>query len=162
MASKVVVAEIPSYIKVFSDGSVERPGQTPLVPPSNPDPLTKVFSKDVIISENPAISARLYLPTHEKENDKKVPILVYFHGGGFFFESAFSQLYHHHFNTFVSHTNCIVVSVEYGLALEHPSPLLPRLLARSHMGRFRRRRSPAPPPRRFQPSFHRGDGAVAT
>ncbi|KAL2324374.1 hypothetical protein Fmac_023432 [Flemingia macrophylla] len=122
MASKEVVAEIPTFIKVFSDGSVERPRQTPLVPPSNPDPITKVFSKDVIISENPAISARLYLPTLEKENDKKVPILVYFHGGGFFFESAFSQLYHHHFNTFVSHTNCIVVSVEYRLAPEHPLP----------------------------------------
>ncbi|KAL2324377.1 hypothetical protein Fmac_023435 [Flemingia macrophylla] len=119
---KEIVAEIPSYIKVFSDGSVERPRATPLVPPSNPDPLTQVSSKDVLISENPAISARHYLPTLEKENDKKVPILVYFHGGGFFFESAFSQLYHHHFNTFVSHTNCIVVSVEYRLAPEHPLP----------------------------------------
>ncbi|XP_020239894.1 2-hydroxyisoflavanone dehydratase [Cajanus cajan] len=117
----VTVAEIPTYIKVLSDGTVERPRQAPLVPPSNPDPQTKVSSKDVIISHNPTISARLYLPELEGQHHK-VPILVYFHGGGFFFESAFSQLYHHHFNTFVSLTNCIVVSVEYRLAPEHPLP----------------------------------------
>jgi acetyl esterase/lipase len=49
--------------------------------------------------------------------------LVYFHGGGFFFESAFSKLYHDHFNTFVSQANVFVVSVEYRLAPEYLLPV---------------------------------------
>ncbi|KAK7280165.1 hypothetical protein RJT34_25227 [Clitoria ternatea] len=119
--TKQIVAEIPTYIRVFSDGTVERPRETPFVPPSLDDPNTGVSSKDIVISQNPTISARIYLPklTHQ---DNKVPILVYFHGGGFFFESAFSQLYHHHFNNFVSQSNAIVVSAEYRLAPEHPLP----------------------------------------
>ncbi|RDX65898.1 2-hydroxyisoflavanone dehydratase, partial [Mucuna pruriens] len=107
---------------LLNDGTVERPRQTPFVPPSIDDPRTRVSSKDVVISHNPPISARLYLPQLTPTNDVTFPILVYFHGGGFFFESAFSQLYHHHFNAFVSQTNCIVVSVEYRLAPEHPLP----------------------------------------
>ncbi|KAE9611654.1 putative carboxylesterase, 2-hydroxyisoflavanone dehydratase [Lupinus albus] len=53
---------------------------------------------------------------------EKVPILVYFHGGAFFTGSAFCQLYHHHFNNFVSQVNVMVVSVEYRLAPENPLP----------------------------------------
>ncbi|TKY51124.1 2-hydroxyisoflavanone dehydratase [Spatholobus suberectus] len=117
---KEIVAEIPTYIRVFSDGTVERPRQAPFVPASIDDPPTGVSSKDIVISHNPPLSARLYLP--KLTTLDHLPILVYFHGGGFFFESAFSQLYHDHFNTFVSQTNCIVVSVEYRLAPEHLLP----------------------------------------
>ncbi|KAL2326592.1 hypothetical protein Fmac_025650 [Flemingia macrophylla] len=62
-----------------------------------------------------------------------------FHDDNFFFEFAFSQLDHHHFTTFVSYTNCIVVSIEYRLdRLKAPHPrVLPRLLAHSHVGCFR-------------------------
>lgn len=117
--TKEIVSEIPSYITVFSDGTVERPRQAPIVPPVLDDPNSQVSSKDIIISHNPNISARLYLPnTHTH----KLPILVFFHGGGFFFESAFSKLYHEHFNIFAPKTNSIVVSVEYRLAPEHSLP----------------------------------------
>ncbi|XP_027363718.1 uncharacterized protein LOC113871120 [Abrus precatorius] len=124
--TKEIVAEIPTYIRVFSDGTVERPRQAPFVPALLDDPRTGISSKDIVISHDPSISARLFLPKFTTFSDQdqvqKVPILVYFHGGGFFFESAFSQLYHDHFNTFVSQTNVIVVSVEYRLAPEHPLP----------------------------------------
>jgi len=124
---KEIVAELPTYIRVFSDGTVERPRETPFVPPSIHDPLTGVSSKDIIISQTPPVSARIYLPklppTTLQDHPQKFPILVYFHGGGFFFESAFSQLYHRYFNIFVSQTNVIVVSVEYRLAPEHPLPV---------------------------------------
>lgn len=119
--SKEIVAEIPTYIRVFSDGTVERPRQTPTAPPNLDDPQTGVSSKDIIISQNPKISARLYLPKLV-DPSQKLPILVFFHGGGFFFESAFSSLYHNHFNIFVQQTNVIVVSVEYRLAPEHHLP----------------------------------------
>ncbi|KAK7343574.1 hypothetical protein VNO77_12407 [Canavalia gladiata] len=124
--AKEIVAEIPSYIRVFNDGTVERPRQTPFVAAMLDDPQTRISSKDILFSHNPKLSARLYLPkftiSSGQHQAEKVPILVYFHGGGFFFESAFSQLYHHHINTFVSQANVIVVSVEYRLAPENPLP----------------------------------------
>ncbi|KAL5065989.1 hypothetical protein RYX36_027726 [Vicia faba] len=117
--TKHIISELPTYITVYSDGTIERPRQAPPVPPNLDDPTSPVSSKDIAISQNPNISARLYLP---KNPIHKLPILVFFHGGGFFFESAFSKLYHQHFNTFVSQANTIVVSVEYRLAPEHPLP----------------------------------------
>ncbi|OIV95007.1 hypothetical protein TanjilG_22204 [Lupinus angustifolius] len=122
-SSDNIIAEIPSYITVYKDGRIDRPRQTPFVAASVEDPLNKqVSSKDIIISQNPLISARIYLPTFNNHNHL-LPILVYFHGGGFFFESAFSQLYHNYFNSFVSQIHAIVVSVEYRLAPEHPLPV---------------------------------------
>ena len=118
--AKKIVTEIPSWIRVYNDGTVERPRSFPIVPPSLDDHITGVSSKDIVISHAPKVSARLYLPKITKPD--KVPIYVYFHGGGFFFESAFSKLYHDHLNKLVSLANIIVVSVEYRLAPEHPLP----------------------------------------
>ncbi|KAK7343576.1 hypothetical protein VNO77_12409 [Canavalia gladiata] len=124
--TKHIVAEIPSYIRVFNDGTVERPRQAPFVAAMLDDPQSGISSKDIVFSHNPTLSARLYLPKFTKlsnqDHAEKVPILVYFHGGRFFYESAFSQLYHNHFNTFVPQTKVIVVSVDYRLAPENPLP----------------------------------------
>ncbi|KAJ1423779.1 Alpha/Beta hydrolase fold [Sesbania bispinosa] len=120
--TKQIVVDLPTWIRVFSDGTVERPRNFPIVPPSLDDPETEVSSKDVIISHNPAISARIYLPKIAKSEALKVPIYVYFHGGGFFWESAFSKLFHDHFIKLVSQANILVISVEYRLAPEHPLP----------------------------------------
>ena len=125
-ATDDIVAEIPTYITVYKNGTIDRPRQAPFVPPSLHDPETGVSSKDIVITENPSISARLYLPksvqSGKHTQDQKVPILVYFHGGGFFFESAFSELYHNYFIKFVSQVDVLVVSVEYRLAPEHFLP----------------------------------------
>ncbi|KAK7308825.1 hypothetical protein RJT34_05088 [Clitoria ternatea] len=123
--TKEITMEIPTFLRIYKDGTIERLQESPMVPPTLEDPTTATSSKDVVISNNPLISARLYLPkltpTHEN-NLNKVPILVYFHGGGFFFESAFSQLHHKYTNLFVSVTHVLVVSVEYRLAPETPLP----------------------------------------
>ncbi|KAK7308824.1 hypothetical protein RJT34_05087 [Clitoria ternatea] len=123
--TKEITTEIPTLLRVYNDGTIERLQDSPIVPPTLEDPTTATSSKDVVISNNPLISARLYLPklipTHEN-NLNKVPILVYFHGGGFFFESAFNQIHHNYFNWFVSVTHVLVVSVEYRLAPETPLP----------------------------------------
>nr|KYP39110.1 putative gibberellin receptor GID1L2 [Cajanus cajan] len=88
----------------------------------DPNTNTGLSSKDIVISHNPPISARLYLPRITNQPHHKIPILVYFHGGAFIIESAFSQLYHNYFKAFVPQANTIVVSVEYRLAPEHPLP----------------------------------------
>ncbi|KAF3972023.1 hypothetical protein ACB098_02G021700 [Castanea mollissima] len=122
--TKEVDIEILPYIRVYKDGSVERPEDAPFSPPTpDQDPETGVSSKDITISENPSVSARLYLPklTDHTQN-QKLPILVYFHGGGFFMESAFSSLYHRYLNSIVSQVHVLAISVEYRIAPEHPLP----------------------------------------
>ncbi|KAJ0093607.1 hypothetical protein Patl1_25413 [Pistacia atlantica] len=124
MASTVkeVTKELLPLVRVYKDGSVERLVGSPYVPPSpDQDPETGVSSKDITISHNPVISARLYLPKLT-QSDKKCPILVYFHGGGFCIESSFSFLDHRYLNALVSQSQVVAVSVEYRLAPEHPLP----------------------------------------
>ncbi|XWS13606.1 hypothetical protein CRYUN_Cryun36dG0052300 [Craigia yunnanensis] len=114
--------EILPFIRVYKDGSVERLAASPNVPPSAEDPETGVSSKDITILENPPISARIYLPK-QVEQHQKVPLLVYFHGGGFCFESAFSLVETKYMNSLAYLAKVVVISIEYRLAPEHPLPI---------------------------------------
>lgn len=121
-SSENIVTDLSPMLKVYKDGTVERLYDTTYVPPtSDPDPKTGVSSKDVSITSS--ISARLYLPNIiNNPTNQKLPILVYFHGGGFCLESAFSEINHKYLNLLVSEANVLAVSVEYRLAPEHPLP----------------------------------------
>ncbi|KAI9195330.1 hypothetical protein LWI28_013901 [Acer negundo] len=120
--TKEVDKELLPLVRVYKDGSVERLLGSPHVPPSpDQDPETGVSSKDVTISQNPPVSARLYLPKLTN-HDKKLPILVYFHGGGFCIESAFSFFSQRYLNRLVSESQAVTVSVEYRMAPEHLLP----------------------------------------
>ncbi|KAG6383200.1 hypothetical protein SASPL_157055 [Salvia splendens] len=66
--------------------------------------------------------ARIYLPPNA-DPTKKLPLLVYYHGGGFIVESAFPPLYHKHLNRLVTQANVVAVSVNYRLAPEFPLPI---------------------------------------
>uniref|UniRef100_A0ACD5YYB3 Uncharacterized protein n=1 Tax=Avena sativa TaxID=4498 RepID=A0ACD5YYB3_AVESA len=82
-----------------------------------------VTSRDITISAR--VSARLYLPRPSLEASRpaaKLPVLVYYHGGGFCLGSAFDSTFHAYFNRFAALANVLVVSVEYRLAPEHPVP----------------------------------------
>lgn len=107
---------------VYKDGKVERLMGTEIVPPSESDPETGVGSKDVVIEPDTGVSARLYKPKHTNP-DQKLPVLVYFHGGGFFVQTAFSPTYQPFLNSIASQANVIIVSVEYRRAPEHPLPI---------------------------------------
>ncbi|KAI3715461.1 hypothetical protein L6452_22444 [Arctium lappa] len=120
-SNKELSYEIPDVIRVNKDGIVERLMVYPYVPPSLQDPISGgISSKDILIS--PHLSARLYLPKSTPTKPHKLPIFVYIHGGGFVIGSAFAQLEHNYLNTIVSHTNALVISVEYRLAPEHLLP----------------------------------------
>ena len=67
---KEVAIEFLPLLRVYKDGLVERLIVSPIVPPSFEDPETGVSSKDITISENPTISARLYLPKLTQPNKK--------------------------------------------------------------------------------------------
>ncbi|KAI5649099.1 hypothetical protein M9H77_35104 [Catharanthus roseus] len=119
--SSEIITEISPYIRVYKDGTVERMIGSPFVLPSFEDPITAVSSKDINISSD--VSARLYLPKITDPSEEKLPILIYFHGGGFFLESAFSFLNHRYLNLLVSQAKVLAISVEYRLAPEHPLPV---------------------------------------
>ncbi|KAM0003532.1 putative carboxylesterase [Helianthus debilis subsp. tardiflorus] len=112
--------EITGFIRVHKDGHCERLlGNNKL--PAGIDSSTGVESKDVVISPETNVSARLYIPK-SATSDRKLPIMIYFHGGGFVFESTTSAAYHSTLNRFTAELNVISVSVDYRLGPEYPVP----------------------------------------
>ncbi|KAF8013686.1 hypothetical protein BT93_I1522 [Corymbia citriodora subsp. variegata] len=115
-----VVKEFP-FFKVYKDGHLEfRWPPVEKIPPSD-DPDTGVRSKDVVISLDPPVSARIFLP-RISDPARKLPLLLYIHGGGFSIESAFSPSYHNFVSTVAAEAGAVAVSVEYGLFPARPIP----------------------------------------
>ncbi|CAM0951597.1 unnamed protein product [Alopecurus aequalis] len=115
-ADDEIVYESMPCIRIYKN-RVERYLGSEFVAAST-DAATGVASRDLTIS--PQVSARLYLP--RLDADAKIPILVYYHGGGFCLGSAFNPIFHAYFNSLAALANVLVVSVEYRLAPEHPVP----------------------------------------
>lgn len=113
--------EFPPFIRLYKDGRRERILLSENLPPSV-DPTTGVSSKDVLIEPETGLSARLYLPKIT-DPQKKLPLVIYFHGGGFVIETAFSPAYHHYCNSLVAEANVVVISVDYRRAPEHDLPI---------------------------------------
>ncbi|KAG9140391.1 hypothetical protein Leryth_018527 [Lithospermum erythrorhizon] len=114
-----VVDEIPGLLKVYHNGHVERPQIVPNVPPNVPSELG-IISRDIVIQSSSNIWARIYLPTQRRAN--KLPLLVYFHGGGFCVGSASWKCYHDFLAELASKSGCVIMSVNYRLAPENRLP----------------------------------------
>ncbi|KAJ0010241.1 hypothetical protein Pint_34444 [Pistacia integerrima] len=84
-------------------------------------PSPGVRSKDVTISSEPPVSARIFIPKVSDPN-QKFPLLFLVHGGGFCGMSAFAPRYHLFCNTVSAQAGAIIVSVEYGLFPDRPIP----------------------------------------
>uniref|UniRef100_A0A804UIB7 demethylphylloquinone reductase n=1 Tax=Zea mays TaxID=4577 RepID=A0A804UIB7_MAIZE len=110
-----VVFDFPPYLCQYKSGRIHRPGGAPTVP-AGTDPATGVVSKD--IRAGPA-SARVYLPPGAAG---KIPVVVYFHGGGFVVGSPARPGTHNYLNDLVARSGAIGVSVYYRLAPEHKLP----------------------------------------
>jgi len=116
-----VAMDLSPFLKIFKDGTIERVTGNDVVPPSL-DPATNVVSKDVVISKDDDVSARIFVP-QLSDQSQKLPLLVYFHGGGFCIETPYSPPYHKFLNTVVSKAHIVAVSVHYRRAPEHPVPI---------------------------------------
>ncbi|XP_010539241.1 PREDICTED: probable carboxylesterase 13 [Tarenaya hassleriana] len=117
-----IAADYSPMLRIYKDGRIERLVGEDKVPPSL-DPQNGVVSKDVVYSPENNISLRLFLPAKAADSaGKKLPLLVYFHGGGFIIETAFSPTYHTFLMAPVSAADCLAVSVDYRRAPEHPIP----------------------------------------
>ncbi|XP_060191178.1 probable carboxylesterase 17 [Lycium barbarum] len=113
----VVVEEVEGLIKVYNNGHIERP---PIVPnvPSNSLPNHNVIAKDVILHNPTNLWSRIYLPNAAN----KLPLLVYFHGGGFSVGSAAWKCYHDFLANLASKIGCVIMSVNYRSAPENRLP----------------------------------------
>lgn len=120
-----IAANFPGLLRLHKDGSVLRYFSAPYAAPSpdHPDPETSVFSKDITLSSSSSTipaRARVYLPSSSAA--AKLPVILYFHGGGFCVESAFSVLSHRYVNHLAAATSALIISIDYRLAPEHPLP----------------------------------------
>ncbi|XP_031390309.1 probable carboxylesterase 12 [Punica granatum] len=120
-ADESIAHDLSPFLRIYKDGRVERLIGKDVVPPSK-EPTSPGLSKDVAISPEPTVSVRLYLPNNPPPSSSKLPVLVYFHGGGFMIGAAVSSTYHNYLNVLAVEARVIIVSVEYRLAPECPIP----------------------------------------
>ncbi|KAI3744309.1 hypothetical protein L1987_57388 [Smallanthus sonchifolius] len=114
---RTLVEEIDGLIRVYKDGHVERSQIVPHVMCTLPLELS-VTCRDLVIDKFTNIWARFYVP----KSDGKLPLLVYFHGGGFCVGSAAWSCYHEFLALLASKAGCVIMSVDYRLAPENPLP----------------------------------------
>ncbi|XP_006826793.2 probable carboxylesterase 17 [Amborella trichopoda] len=108
-----VIDEIPGLIRVYKDGHVYR---YPVVQESPCTIETGVSSRDFSI--DCGLWARFYVPNRVD----KPALLIYFHGGGFCVGSAAWKCYHEFLSKLAVKSGCVIMSVNYRLAPEHPLP----------------------------------------
>jgi acetyl esterase/lipase len=111
-------------IVINLDGTVTRP-EVPLVPASEVA-AGGVISRDVPLDASAGTYLRLYLPSPSPapaaSASAKLPVVLYFHGGGFVILSPATVFYHGHCEAMAAAVPAIVASLEYRLAPEHRLP----------------------------------------
>ncbi|KAM6558147.1 2-hydroxyisoflavanone dehydratase [Cannabis sativa] len=117
--SKEVAIEFP-FFRLFKDRTIDRFFGDPFLPPS-PDSESGVKSKDVVISPQTGVTARIFLP-QIPDPTRKLPLLIYYHGGAFCVGSPFSPPYSQYAPSLAEQANVVVLSVHYRRA---PEDLLP-------------------------------------
>lgn len=126
MDNEIAVDNSPAY-RVYKSGRIERLLGETFKPPSSLTPENGVVSKDTLYSPEHNLSVRIFLPEKKDSaaatDGEKLPLLVYFHGGGFVIETAFSPTYHAFLVSTVAAAGCLAVSVDYRRAPEFPIPI---------------------------------------
>ena len=108
-----VVEDLQGIVQLLSDGTVKR-FQLPQVLPPPP-----VRWKDVVYDETHNLSLRVFVPPAGAE---KLPVLVYFHGGGFCVGSFAMPEFHAACLRLAAELPAVVLSADYRLAPEHRLP----------------------------------------
>ncbi|KAL9142068.1 hypothetical protein ABFS82_14G144700 [Erythranthe guttata] len=107
------------------DGTLNRTIQIPMVDPTpyedSATPSPTVLSQDIQLSSKSKATVRLYAPANPPKN-KKLPLVVYLHGGDFVLFSASTVIFHNFCNDIAEYFPAVVVSVEYRLAPENKLP----------------------------------------
>ncbi|CAN8251918.1 unnamed protein product [Cochlearia groenlandica] len=129
MSEPTPISDPYAYLNIVKnpDGSITRDlTNFPCVAATpDPSPLNPVLSKDLPVNKSKSTWTRLYIPTTKLNDDvssQKLPLVVYYHGGGFILCSVDLQFFHEFCSTMSRDLNAIVVSPSYRLAPEHRLP----------------------------------------
>ncbi|KDP31600.1 hypothetical protein JCGZ_14825 [Jatropha curcas] len=92
--------------------------------PSSAKPINDVSSFDITIDPNHNLWFRLYVPATNSSRSTiySLPVVVYFHGGGFCFLAADSKQFDQFCRRLAKEIPAVVISVNYRLAPEYKCP----------------------------------------
>ncbi|CAL5196227.1 unnamed protein product [Lathyrus oleraceus] len=110
-------------IKLNPDGSLTRNPIVPTVPPSSDptnSPPQPSLSKDITLNVAAKTSIRLFIP--HPPPPAKLPLILYFHGGGFILYHSSSLIFHHSCSELAAQIPAAVASIDYRLSPEHRLP----------------------------------------
>ncbi|KAK6944157.1 Alpha/beta hydrolase fold-3 [Dillenia turbinata] len=116
-----IIDDIRGFLQLYSDGSVVR----------SDDPVKNHFQfrednsvafKDYLFDKSNNLHIRLFKPLSPPSSSRKLPIIVFFHGGGFCFSSCTWPKYHNCCLRLASELGALVVSADYRLAPENRLP----------------------------------------
>ncbi|KAG0456297.1 hypothetical protein HPP92_024085 [Vanilla planifolia] len=89
---------------------------------ANPSPVDSVRTVDLTVDPNRNLWIRLFLPTSPPPQDRGLPLVVFFHGGGFAFLSPSSRTYDLVCRRIARSIPVVVASVHYRHSPEHRFP----------------------------------------
>ncbi|KAL5222016.1 hypothetical protein ABZP36_026729 [Zizania latifolia] len=127
MGDAAAVSELPpptkspslfAQIVVHPDGTITRP----VVPDAPPSATGPAVSRDMPLDASLGTSLRIYLPNPVPPSPSKLPVILYFHGGGYVVFSTGSVPYHASCEAMAAVVPSIVVALDYRLAPEHRLP----------------------------------------
>ncbi|KAK9132268.1 hypothetical protein Scep_011796 [Stephania cephalantha] len=121
-----VVEDCRGALKLYSDGTISRTVPAAFSSSHHHHHSVAVLHKH-LTTFHPLhrLPLRIYKPTTTTANNhnyNKLPILLYFHGGGFCIGSCTWPLFHHACAALASAINAVVVAPDYRLAPEHRLP----------------------------------------
>ncbi|KAG2586922.1 probable carboxylesterase 15 [Panicum virgatum] len=118
-----VVEDLHGVVQLFSDGSVVR-GVESAIMPAGPFPdVPGVQWKDVVYDATRGLRARVFRPPAAAAGEgRKLPVLVYFHGGGYCLPEYDQPALHSCCQRFAAERPAVVLSVQYRRAPENRLP----------------------------------------
>ncbi|GLJ43534.1 hypothetical protein SUGI_0905300 [Cryptomeria japonica] len=116
------IVKFASYLTRRSDGTVNRRLSKWLERRALPNekPAHGVYTRDIVIDNVTGVWLRLFVPV--EATGEKIPVVVYFHGGGFCALSAADVVYDVFCRRLARRSGVLVASVDYRLAPEHKYP----------------------------------------
>ncbi|CAI0391475.1 unnamed protein product [Linum tenue] len=122
-----VVEDCMGFVQLYNDGTVSRLKDIDFLKFNLPRIRDDAVSyKDCLYDEPHGLHLRIYKPVSDRRDGggrrKKLPILVYLHGGGFCLGSRDWPNFHNSCQRLASGLDVVVVAPDYRLAPEHRLP----------------------------------------
>uniref|UniRef100_A0A0D9UWW2 Alpha/beta hydrolase fold-3 domain-containing protein n=1 Tax=Leersia perrieri TaxID=77586 RepID=A0A0D9UWW2_9ORYZ len=118
-----VMEDFAGIVQLFSDGTVVRGDDSAfLAVPGAVQNLPGVQWKDVVYDATHNLTVRVYTTATITTNAGKLPVLVYFHGGGYCIGAPDQPPFHNFCLRAAGELPAVVLSVQYRLAPEHRLP----------------------------------------